>query len=479
MNFFTLVLKQMRQRSLSTWLTLLSVMLGVALAISIMIFLREGEKLFGQTDYGYDLVVGTKSSGLQLVLNTVYHLDKSPGNIPYSTYLELSRPRHPLVRAAWPIALGDEYVHPATGKGYRIIASLPHIFPITFQNEPIDATRVFQYRLDKTFEFARGRPFHPEKFEAVIGSEVARETGMTIGSTFQPQHGAGGAARDMDEHEEKFTVVGILKPTRTAKDRIIITPLTSFYAIGEHEKALQEMAAQSADAPPQTQPAAKTHAEDEHKEKEGDHHGEHDEHDHAYHLNPDGTIHLHLEPEKWKLSAVLVRTRGGHANLSLMWQINNLSGQMAVAPAVVMREFFDTFLRPSTRLLLLISVLVNIVAAVSILVSIYNAVSARRKEIAILRALGATRNRVLLLICAEAALVGLGGALLGLIVGHALGAGGSLFIQQLAGQGIAWLAVDRWEWLYLAGVVVLAAVAGLVPALKAYSTPVATNLVTT
>src|SRR6266481_4118499 len=91
MNLFQLVLKQMRQRALSTWLTLLSVLLGVALAVSIMIMRREAGNLFGQTDYGYDVIVGARGSPLQLVLNTVYQIDRSPGTIPYKLFEDLQR----------------------------------------------------------------------------------------------------------------------------------------------------------------------------------------------------------------------------------------------------------------------------------------------------------------------------------------------------------------------------------------------------
>src|SRR5947208_16234230 len=92
MNLFQLILKNMRQRALSTWLTLLSVVIGVALAVAIVILQRESAKLFGQSDFGYDIIIGPpKGSPLQLVLNTVYQLDKSAGNVPYSLYEDLSR----------------------------------------------------------------------------------------------------------------------------------------------------------------------------------------------------------------------------------------------------------------------------------------------------------------------------------------------------------------------------------------------------
>jgi len=99
------------------------------------------------------------------------------------------------------------------------------------------------------------------------------------------------------------------------------------------------------------------------------------------------------------------------------------------------------------------------------------------REIAILRALGATRGRILTLICVEAGLIGLLGAIGGLLLGHALGAIGSVFVQRLVGEGFNWTVVSQEEWIYLWVVVLLAIFAGLVPAMKAYRTPVATNLV--
>src|SRR5678815_168600 len=110
MNVFQLVLKQMRQRSLSTWLTLTSVTLGVALAVAIMILRREAQSVFGQTDYGYDVLVGPKASPLQLVLNTAYHIDKSPGVVPYSMYETIRGEEYRrMVRLAVPFAVGDSY----------------------------------------------------------------------------------------------------------------------------------------------------------------------------------------------------------------------------------------------------------------------------------------------------------------------------------------------------------------------------------
>ena len=522
MNLFQLVLKQMRQRALGTWLTLLSVLLGVALATAVLLVRRESAKVFGQSDYGYDVIVGPRGSPLQLTINTVYHLDKSPGNIPYSVYEGLANPRHPQVKMAVPYAVGDTF------KGRRIVGTLPKLFGVDDEGKPLAPERVMHYRPGRRYEFAEGRAFHPEKFEAVIGSDVARTLGLTIGSKFQATHGNPAEGQQEDVHEHQWEVVGILKATRTANDGVLFIPLISFYAISGHEDALKaqdalrQMAAGAAPPgqrpgspvrppgpgpaapgpapPPAPRQEAHDHDQDHDQDHDHDHEKEkssspsppapaakgeaakHDDHAHdhpeGFHLEPDGRIHLDLPKSQWAVSAILVQSRGGITPQTLVYGLNNSPMPvMGVNPASVMREFFNTFLRGSSLLLLGVSALVTVVAAVSILVSIYNSVTARRKEIAILRALGATRCRVLALICLEAGLIGLVGGVLGLVAGHLMAGAGAVFFARTLGEDIDWLSPDRWEGLYLLGVVVIAVLAGLVPALKAYRTPVATNLV--
>jgi putative ABC transport system permease protein len=196
-----------------------------------------------------------------------------------------------------------------------------------------------------------------------------------------------------------------------------------------------------------------------------------------YTLTPDGHIQLQLGKQYWALSGIMVKARSPFQAMNLMYYIKNGKDATAVNPASTMREFFESFLKNSALILLVIAILVSVVAGVSILVSIYNSVAARMKEIAILRALGATKTKILTLICIEAGLIGLFGGFLGLIVGHLVAAGGSAITEELLGQSINWLTIGREEWLYLLAVVVVSVLAGLVPAMKAYRTPVATNLV--
>jgi putative ABC transport system permease protein len=480
MNYFQLVFKQMRQRALSTWLTTLSVMLGVGLAVAIMVLGRESESLFGQNDYGYDCIVGKKGSPLQLVLNTVYHIDVSPGNIPYWQYTRLLKPPagmpvppdnyYKYVKIAEPVVVGD------TLNGiYRIVGMNPSFFGFDNHGKPLAPDDVMDYRPGDQLHIAQGHIFGFNKFEAVVGSEIPHLTGKGLGSDFQATHGLAVPGRPPDIHMQHWKVVGVLAPTHTAIDRCVYIPLLSFYTIAEHGAGLvAQEKLREGQAPDTFDP-----------DSDSDHPHPPDatgiEHFSNYDFDThDGTFRIKIPPEDWALSAILVQSRGGVTEQALAYDLNHGTDVMACNPAAVMRDFFNTFLSPTKWLLLLICSLVTIVASVGILVSIYNSVSARLKEIAILRALGATRKTVLTLICIEAGLIALFGSILGVLVGHAVNALGAWYMLHNYGENINYAASELWnEGLYVIAVIALAIIAGLVPAMKAYRTSVATNLVAT
>jgi putative ABC transport system permease protein len=330
--------------------------------------------------------------------------------------------------------------------------------------------RVFEYRPSRRYEFAQGRVFTANKFEAVIGADVEKLTGLRLGDTFQATHGLPQPGETPDIHKAKWTVVGVLKKTNTASDGVLYIPLISFYCIAEHDVGLVAQAAirEGSKLP---RAAAPTTSSDH------DHHDHDEDEEKKYTVRDDGTIDLHLPKDVWGLSAILIRSRGGFNAMNLIYRVNNGPFAVAVNPASTMRDFFNTFFAGTAMLLLAIAALVTIVAAVGILVSIYNSVSARMREIAILRALGATRGKVLLLICLEAVTIGVIGAVGGLILAHLLAALASAFFARILGEGINWLAWDSMELLYLLAVVGICLIAGLVPAIKAYRVPVADNLV--
>lgn len=496
MNIFELVLKQMRQRALGTWLTTLSVVLGVALATAVLIMQREGKRTFVQSDFGFEVLVGpTRGSPLQLTLNTIYNLDVSPGLIDYKVFEDLVKNRG-TVRQAIPIAKGDTF------SGMPIIGTVPRMFnfsnddgpdgPKPIITDPNDPNRQasWEYRVGKSFELAAGRIFHPRKFEAIVGADVPAMAKLDVGQNFKATHGNPGANETPDIHDQEWTVVGRLARTGTAADRAIYIPLMSFFAIGEHEAAVEtinrlraggdvgRLGSPGGLARPGTTTAPAIGAAGPQFHMEGE------------------FISLDIPKEEWLLSAIMVDVRSAPLAFQLMYAINNSNKASASNPAVTMRSFFETFLTPSSTVLLAVAGLVSVVAAVGILVAIYNSVSARSREIAIMRALGATRTRVLSIICLEAGIIGLVGTVLGVLAGAALVWAGSGWVPANLGQiqAFRWESVQMvdllgWlgdgaegrvrvplELLYLSSVVVLAVLAGLVPALKAYRVPVATNL---
>jgi putative ABC transport system permease protein len=570
MNLFTLILKQMKQRLLASTLTILMVTLVMALAASVLIAYRQSESLFGQTSFGYNLLIGVRGSKIGLVMNTVYGMDVSQGNIPYSVYDNLKRNgREYGLRSAVPFMVGDAF------KGNRIMAVGAEMFGLDSSSaQPIDANITFRYDATKSFTFAQGKAFHPRKFEAVIGSEAARESDIKMGDKIWLEHG--GQATDI--HDERWTVVGILDKTNTAMDRTIFIPLLTGYAVPEHEHALVQMSEIGAKAQPlipdagpapetpspelpkvvphdhdgdgksdhtdaehdhaattksavphdhegdgksdhtdadhdhaATTKSAVPHDHDgdgksDHTDAEHDHaattksavphdhdgdgksdHAAHEHHDHDHEKSwefipgTDGEISVRLPKDEWQISGIFVRTvsQGNYlAKLHYDTNFDQRSTAMAVYPPYEMRQFFDRFLTPATLVLLGICVLASVIAAMAILVSIYNSIVGRRREIAIMRALGATRTKILLLVCLEAVMIGVVGAVLGVVVGHVIAFVGASYAQaRFGGSGFSF-GLDPAVVYYALGIVVLAFLAGLVPALKAYETPVADNLVT-
>ncbi len=471
MNFFQLIFKQIRQRSLSTILTIVSIALGVALSIAILVIYRESRQIFGQNEYGYEVIAGVKGSGLQLTVNTVYRIDRSPGNIPYSVYEELLKNPKYLrdVRTAIPQCVGDSY------EGLPIVGTIPQYFGYNDDGSLVEESKRFEYRPGKSLELEQGKMLVENRFQAVIGAEAAKRTGLKVGDHFHATHGMPQPGQEPDVHDEEWTVVGILKPTHTANDKCIFIGLTSFFTIFEHGEAeLARDAIRNNQPLPQPKPKPK---DDDHGH-EGHSHEAHEHEDKHYTIAPDGTIKLDDEiMAAREVSAILIKTRSYFSAMNLMTTLNLQPDVMAVSPGLVMREFFSNFLDGPVQMLLVIAVLVIVIASIGIMTTIYNSVAARSKEIAILRALGATRTRILLLITIEAALLGLVGGLIGFLLGHLLSAAGSAYLMHTFGEGIGWTKVNIIELYLLIGVVIIAFLAGLVPALKAYRVPVATNLV--
>jgi putative ABC transport system permease protein len=334
----------------------------------------------------------------------------------------------------------------------------------------------------------------------VIGASVARETGLKVGDTFQPTHGV----QEEGHAHDPFTVVGILIPTGTPSDRGLFINIEGFYLQEDHAKpgpaheakhaaddpdahdhdahekdgdALEskERDAQEQDGDPEPgapQPTDEDacvlqpgddHAHDDHAHDDHDH--GHDARDHHHHR------HEPLPESQREVTAILVRTNGPMA-LGLDNVINEGNEAQAVSPIREVVVLLDTFVRPLEYVFLGLAILIVIVAGVGMMVAMYNSMSERRREIAIMRALGASRQAVTTIILLESILLALAGGLLGVLLGHGLLAVASPYVIEFSHVSVGFLQFEPIELGLIPGLVVLATLVGLVPALTAYRTDV-------
>jgi putative ABC transport system permease protein len=484
MSLWKIAWRSIQQRALASTLTSVSMGLGVALVVAVLVVHAAVTESFRHgAGLGYDMIVGAKGGKLQLVLNTVYYLSSPVENIPYSYYKEFTAGKFKsYVEKAVPCCLGDYF------GDYRVIGTTPEMFTLKPPRGP-------------GFSCAQGEFFRSDDFfAAVVGSTVASKMGLTVGSQFQPSHGAS----DGHKHDP-FTVVGILRPTGTPNDRGVFINIEGFYLLDNHAKEPPEPSDQAghdhehsadADANHDHEHADAVHAADADRdhEAEGDHatgqdrasepadHDHADDHDHE-HGHDEHHHHKPLPENQREVTAILLLTASQQgvppelAGIPLIKQINKGSVAQVVLPIREIYTLLNLFVAPMELLLLGLTVLIVVVAGVGILVSIYNSMSERRREIAVIRALGASRGAVMLIVLMESILLALAGGLLGWLLGHALLAALSPWIALETGVSIAFWQAALLELVIIPALVVLAAVVGFLPALVAYRTDVAKALV--
>jgi putative ABC transport system permease protein len=401
--------------------------------VAVLVVYGVVDQTFHRGGEGYDLIVGAKGGREQLVLNTVFYLSQPIGNIPYSFYEELTEGKYAAdVETAVPVCMGHTY------QGFRVVGTIPEMFTD------------LKYRGDKSYEFANGHNFKRESpFDAVVGSIVAAKAGLTVGQKFKAVHGSGEGGT---VHKETFEVVGVLAPTSTPVDRAIFVNMHGFEQIhhAEGDRNVKDK-----------------------KDNKVEHADKHDEHAHAG--------HAHNDEEGEEITAVLVCIRQvppGRAEV-VARDINNGKIAQAVVPARVIADLFENVVGKLQWILLGMAVLTVIEAGIGIMVSIYNSMSDRRHEIAIMRALGASRFTVMVVILMESILLSLLGGLVGLLLGHGATWICSPWIADWTGVMVGLLQFQWIELILVPGLVVLASAVGFLPAMAAYRTDVAKSLITT
>ncbi len=423
MTLASIAWRYLWSRPLVTLLTLAGVVLGSALICAVLTLRRESEKTFLAEAGLFDIVVGAKGSPLQLVLSSIYHLDIPTGNIAYTEYEAIAKDRQ--VRAAIPIGLGDNY------RGYRIVGTTPEFFKLQKRGlgsqAPVDL-----------FSIAEGTLFQKD-FEAVLGSEVARLSGMGIGGTFAGAHGLVAVAGSAVHNEFPYRVVGVLASTGTSADRAVYTTLASVWKVHDSEEASH----------------AALFSEPEMDDEPVD----------------ENFAFFAQAAEKQRVrevTAVLVQLHTAGRRLWFADEINTGTNAMAAIPINEMLRLYRQILAPMQRTLLAVAYLVVVVASLSILATLYQSAERRRRDIAILRALGARRFEVFALVLLESKLLAILGVAGGWLVGHGAIALMAQELRERTGLSIAPWTIDQSELLALGIVLAVGIVAGVVPAVLAY-----------
>jgi len=553
--------RSIQHRGVGSFLTILSMALGIMMVVSVISIHGIVSRSFqNNKTFGYNVLVGARGGAVQLTMSSVFYLAPPVENIPYEYYLAFESKqlrqkemRHSLawivhqqeqslsqlqsefaggplfsfgsqlataaqnqqqeglmqinesglfgswVHTVVPINLGDFWVDEEKGLQYRCVGTKPTFFEKLVLN--IDT--------EQKFEFAEGRPFQEYNGEhgfneLVIGSVVARESGLKIGDTIQPTHGDPNM-EGSHIHETDFYVVGILEPTGTPNDRVLFLNLEGFYLMEGHEKTIidesprgiarRQREALEAGVTPQSDPDDESAPE---------------------HSDP-----ARLPIERREVTSLLIRgvvgddgadvvghflpgqINQGDLKTTLQWTPftpeRSQEAALAVNPVVEVTKLFRAFVDPIQKVLLFLTLLICLVSSISILVGIYSSMSQRKHEIAVMRALGASRTKVLMIMLCESVLMALLAGVLGWVAGHGLNALMSPVIESQAGIRIGFFdlapsipiaflpggsSLPHWlgdrsfspELLVIPGLVVLAVLIGIYPAISAYRTDVSAQL---
>lgn len=437
MSFWKIAWRNMQQRALASSLTGLSMSLGVALMILVIVIHEVTVDQFERDAQGYHLIVGgAKGGDVQLVTNTVFHIGQAIYPIPYQHYKNfVDGPYAPFTKVAVPYCIGDSYHK--DGSRFRVVATTPDLFDKIAYGADDEGN-------DKLYEFREGRNFDKNHFfEAIVGSMVASNTGLKVGDKFQPTHGMSSGG---DKHIE-FEIVGVLAPTGTSNDRAMFANMEGFFLLEGHALPVENG---SAELNVSYKPT-----------------GDVDPNDPNRGFKP-------LPESMREVTSILVLCNDDFSMMTLDKEINKGKDRTAIAvmPGKVVQEMLDNIIGPVRIVLLVLTILIIVVAGISILVSIYNSMSERSHDIAVMRALGASRTAVMGIILVESILLSLLGGIAGVVLGHAVIGLISPMIEAQAGIVLKFWQFNWQESLLIPGLVAFASLVGFLPALTAYRTDV-------
>ena len=404
MTILSLALQSIWARKTTAILTAISIAAAVFLFVAVENLRQVARTSFERTISDTDVIVGARSSPINLVLYTVFQIGDPTNNVTWETYEDVKKRRD----VAWvvPISLGD------THRGFRVIGTDPNYF------------EHYKYANSASLEFQDGRVFN-DVFDVVIGTKVARDLGYDLNSKITLSHGLGGTSF-VNHDNLPFTVTGILKPTGTPVDRSVLVSLGAIEAV--------HMGWQNGTPTPLSRQNT-----------------------------PDKVRQRDLTPES--ITAMLVGTTSRVGSLGLQRDLNTYKAEplQAVIPGAALSQLWNV-VSVVERALALVSGFVIAVGLIGILTSILSSLNERRREMAILRAMGARGRHILALLVSESVLLAFIGSTLGLAILY-----GSLwafkpFLEARFNISALRLLPGQFDISVVIFVTMMAAILGLIPA---------------
>lgn len=398
--------KSLRNRRFTALLTVCAVALSVAMLLAVERVRTDARHSFANTISDTDLIVGARSGAVQLLLYSVFHIGSATNNISWQSFREIAD--QPVVDWAVPISLGDSH------RGFRVMGTT------------VDYFEHYRYARDRGLELASGDVFDGV-FEAVVGAEVAGRLGYETGDQIVVAHGAGEVS--FVTHDNRpFTISGVLARTGTPVDRTVVVSLEGIEAlhVGWRDGA----------PPPEE-------------------------------ISAERVLGMDLSPEE--ITAFLLGLKSRIAVFKLQRAINEYEEEplLAIIPGVALQQLWD-LMGVAERALLIISGFVIAIGLVGMLAMILSSLNERRREMAILRSVGARPVHVFGLLLSEAVLLAALGVILGAGFFYLLLFAGQSFVEDRFGLLISITMLSPRELAMLGGVLAGAVVMGLLPAWRAY-----------
>ena len=417
MYLIRLALASLANRRFTAWLTVFAIALSVCLLLAVERIRTETRSSFASTISGTDLIVGARSGSINLLLYSVFRLGNATNNIRWDSFETIAR--DPKVKWAIPISLGDSH------RGYRVMGTSRAYF------------EHYQYGRGQALQLAQGQILADDPFAVVLGAEVAEALHYQLGQQLVLAHGV--ATISLSKHDDKpFTVVGILKRTGTPVDRTLHISLQGMQAL--HIDWQNGVPAQGKGR-----------------------------------ISAEQARSMDLQPQA--ITAAMLGLNSKIATFSVQRQINEFRGEplLAILPGVALQELWS-LMGSAEKALFVVSLFVVLTGLIGMLTAILTSLNERRREMAILRSVGARPWHIASLLIVEAFALALAGVLLGvalLYLGIALAQG---YVQANYGLFLPLALPSRYEWTLLGAILAAALLMGALPAWRAYRQSLADGL---